>query len=160
MKGQIQKPEGRDGRRTSWGRTGYTSVKPILHLPAVPPSLREVWGSSFSPGCTTVKRVFLQHVGKLIRANLFSSLWTRMPGRTCWRSVPQREMFLIIFTHLIWEVHGNSIIAVITRSLPCGILQQLWDKLSEALLAFLFITRSPQTMFHAIQSIFEMSCYR
>lgn len=121
--------------------------------------LKRGLGSSFSPVCATVTRVFLQQVGKLIRANLFSSLCTKMPGRTCWRSVPQREMFLIIFTHLIWEVHRNPIIAVITRSRPCRILQQLCAKLSEAPLAFLFFTKSPQTMFQAIQRLSEMSCW-
>lgn len=60
--------------------------------------------------------------GKLIKANLLSFLRNRMLGGTCWRSVLQREMLLIIFTHLIWEVHGNLIITIITRSSVLTIL--------------------------------------
>lgn len=159
VRGQIQIPEGRDGRNTIWGRTGHTSaspcsINPISHHRAL--SLREAQGSSFYPFYPVVTRVFLQHAGKLIKANLLSSLRTRMPGRARWRSVLQREMVLIIFTHLIWEVHGNPIIAVITCSLPCSTLQQLCDKLSVVPLAFLFFMKSSQTMFHIIQNRSEV----
>lgn len=130
------------------------SIHPTCHHR--PLSLRGAQGSSFYPFYPVVTRVFLQHAGKLIRANLLSSLRTRMSGRARWRSVLQREMFLIIFTHLIWEVHGNPIIAVITCSLPRSTLQQLCDKLSVVPLAFLFFMKSSQTMFHIIQSLPEV----
>lgn len=118
-----EKPKAREYKKlvhssTRWYRTESHVPNPLPPSPCRPFSLGEAQQSpSLSCLQSSNRRNVPWCVGKLIRANLSSFLRTTMPGGICWRSALQREMFLIIFTHLIWETHGNLITTVIAGSL-------------------------------------------